>query len=259
MPHVGKHTRVDTLLPPPPPATSPLPGTAKIALITGITGQDGSYLAELLLEKGYMVSPPAPARPAPARPTFWRFVNFNALNKPPRPLVLTGAVSRLGVWLPSIPAFDAPAVPGGCLPGPAPLCQRNSWDVNVQPIPVSGEPVTVFSQWVLLSVAAPRLLFKVHGIIRRSSSFNTGRIAHLFDNPVTHTQKQMKLHYGDLSDSTCLVKLVAMIRPDEASPPSPLPSPVPALDPRGPLGDPRGLGHSSRPQPPAPLRRRRMP
>jgi GDPmannose 4,6-dehydratase len=90
-------------------ATSPQPGTTKVALITGITGQDGSYLAELLLEKGYMV----------------------------------------------------------------------------------------------------------HGIIRRSSSFNTGRIAHLFDNPVTHTQKQMKLHYGDLSDSTCLVKLVATIRPDE--------------------------------------------
>lgn len=90
-------------------ATTPLPGTTKVALITGITGQDGSYLAELLLEKGYMV----------------------------------------------------------------------------------------------------------HGIIRRSSSFNTGRIAHLFDNPVTHTQKQMKLHYGDLSDSTCLVKLVTTIRPDE--------------------------------------------
>lgn len=91
-------------------STSPLPGsTPMVALITGITGQDGSYLAEFLLEKGYMV----------------------------------------------------------------------------------------------------------HGIIRRSSSFNTGRISHLFDNPNIHSQKQMKLHYGDLSDSTCLVKLMNEIRPHE--------------------------------------------
>eukprot|EP00051_Salpingoeca_urceolata_P028499 m.5861 g.5861 ORF g.5861 m.5861 type:complete len:366 (+) comp2485_c0_seq1:941-2038(+) len=81
----------------------------KVALITGITGQDGSYLAELLIEKGYMV----------------------------------------------------------------------------------------------------------HGIIRRSSSFNTGRIAHLFENPVTHSQKNMILHYGDLSDSTCLVKIISEVRPTE--------------------------------------------
>jgi len=81
----------------------------KTALITGITGQDGSYLAELLIEKGYIV----------------------------------------------------------------------------------------------------------HGIIRRSSSFNTGRIEHLFEDPKTHSQKQMVLHYGDLSDSTCLVKLVTLIRPTE--------------------------------------------
>lgn len=83
--------------------------TDKVALITGITGQDGSYLAEFLLAKGYMV----------------------------------------------------------------------------------------------------------HGIIRRSSSFNTGRISHLFENPMTHSQNRMKLHYGDLSDSTCLVKLMSEIKPTE--------------------------------------------
>lgn len=55
----------------------------------------------------------------------------------------------------------------------------------------------------------------MHGIIRRSSSFNTGRIAHLFDDPKTHSQKRMVLHYGDLSDSTCLVKLINQIRPSE--------------------------------------------
>mmetsp|Transcript_6936 Transcript_6936/g.17840 ORF Transcript_6936/g.17840 Transcript_6936/m.17840 type:complete len:416 (+) Transcript_6936:1-1248(+) len=85
------------------------PGEGKVALITGITGQDGSYLAELLIEKGYTV----------------------------------------------------------------------------------------------------------HGIIRRSSSFNTGRISHLFEDAATHKQKQMVLHYGDLADSTCLVKLMFKIQPDE--------------------------------------------
>lgn len=90
------------------PAKDAVP-VPKVALITGITGQDGSYLAEFLIEKGYIV----------------------------------------------------------------------------------------------------------HGIIRRSSSFNTGRISHLFENPVTHSQDRMQLHYGDLSDSTCLVKLLCKIRPCE--------------------------------------------
>lgn len=82
----------------------------KVALITGITGQDGSYLAELLLSKGYIV----------------------------------------------------------------------------------------------------------HGIIRRSSSFNTSRIHHLYANPAAHRQGgQFQLHYGDLTDSACLVKLITTVRPNE--------------------------------------------
>lgn len=72
----------------------------KIAFITGITGQDGSYLAELLLEKGY----------------------------------------------------------------------------------------------------------KVHGLIRRSSNINTQRIEHIFDN------KNLKLHYGDLTDGTCLMRILNKIK-----------------------------------------------
>ena len=83
--------------------------TQKVALITGITGQDGSYLSELLIGKGYMV----------------------------------------------------------------------------------------------------------HGIIRRSSSFNTARIEHLYSNKVTHEMGKMKLHYGDLTDSTNLVKLIYEIQPNE--------------------------------------------
>jgi GDPmannose 4,6-dehydratase len=80
----------------------------KVALITGITGQDGSYLAELLLEKGYMV----------------------------------------------------------------------------------------------------------HGIKRRSSLFNTDRIDHLYQDP--HDPKQrLKLHYGDLTDSLNLTRIIQEVQPDE--------------------------------------------
>uniref|UniRef100_A0A671NH39 GDP-mannose 4,6 dehydratase n=1 Tax=Sinocyclocheilus anshuiensis TaxID=1608454 RepID=A0A671NH39_9TELE len=56
---------------------------------------------------------------------------------------------------------------------------------------------------------------QVHGILRRSSSFNTGRIEHLYHNPQTHTEGNMKLHYGDLTDSTCLVKIINEVKPTE--------------------------------------------
>ena len=81
---------------------------SKTALITGITGQDGSYLAELLLEKGY----------------------------------------------------------------------------------------------------------EVHGIKRRASSFNTSRIDHLYQDP-HEKNRRLHLHYGDLTDSSSLSRLVQQIRPDE--------------------------------------------
>ncbi|WP_312647681.1 GDP-mannose 4,6-dehydratase [Aminipila sp.] len=84
----------------------------KVALITGITGQDGSYLAELLLEKGY----------------------------------------------------------------------------------------------------------DVHGILRRSSSFNTDRIEHLYIDELIedmHKERKLKLHYGDMTDSTNLVSIIQKVKPDE--------------------------------------------
>jgi GDPmannose 4,6-dehydratase len=81
---------------------------AKIALITGITGQDGSYLAELLLDKGY----------------------------------------------------------------------------------------------------------EVHGIKRRASSFNTSRIDHLYQDP-HETNPQLVLHYGDLTDSCNLIRIIQQVQPDE--------------------------------------------
>jgi GDPmannose 4,6-dehydratase len=57
--------------------------------------------------------------------------------------------------------------------------------------------------------------YAVHGIVRRSSSFNTGRIEHNYLNPHTHVEGRMKLHYGDLTDSTNLVKLISEIEPTE--------------------------------------------
>ncbi|MBT6959497.1 MAG: NAD-dependent epimerase/dehydratase family protein, partial [Opitutae bacterium] len=51
--------------------------------------------------------------------------------------------------------------------------------------------------------------YEVHGIIRRSSSFNTNRIDHIYDNP------NLTLHYGDLTDSVQLVKLLYELKPDE--------------------------------------------
>ncbi|QHE75929.1 GDP-mannose 4,6-dehydratase [Hydrogenophaga sp. PBL-H3] len=80
----------------------------KIALITGITGQDGSYLAELLLDKGY----------------------------------------------------------------------------------------------------------EVHGIKRRSSSFNTDRIDHLYQDP-HESDRRLVLHYGDLTDSSNLIRIIGQVKPDE--------------------------------------------
>ena len=82
--------------------------TVKTALITGITGQDGSYLAELLLEKGY----------------------------------------------------------------------------------------------------------QVHGIKRRASSFNTSRIDHLYQDP-HEDDRGLVLHYGDLTDSTNLIRIIQQVQPDE--------------------------------------------
>lgn len=56
--------------------------------------------------------------------------------------------------------------------------------------------------------------YEVHGMIRRSSSFNTGRIDHLYQDPHVCGVK-LFLHYGDLSDSSNISRLLDKIRPDE--------------------------------------------
>lgn len=55
--------------------------------------------------------------------------------------------------------------------------------------------------------------YEVHGIFRRSSSFNTGRISHLQD-PDNEIEK-VTMHYGDLSDSSSLIHIIEKIQPDE--------------------------------------------
>jgi len=56
--------------------------------------------------------------------------------------------------------------------------------------------------------------YEVHGIIRRSSSFNTFRIDHIYNNP-EYLNKRFFLHYGDLTDSSNLNRLVEKIQPTE--------------------------------------------
>ena len=56
--------------------------------------------------------------------------------------------------------------------------------------------------------------YEVHGVIRRSSTFNTSRIDHLYHDPHIAGTK-LFLHYGDLSDGTRLVTLLESVRPHE--------------------------------------------
>jgi GDPmannose 4,6-dehydratase len=56
--------------------------------------------------------------------------------------------------------------------------------------------------------------YDVHGIIRRSSTFNTSRIEHIFQDP-HETHKRLTLHYGDLSDASNISRLIEKIQPDE--------------------------------------------
>lgn len=60
--------------------------------------------------------------------------------------------------------------------------------------------------------------YEVHGILRRSSSFNTGRIEHLYLDEWVRDMKHNKninLHYGDMTDSSSLIRIIQLIQPDE--------------------------------------------
>ncbi len=56
--------------------------------------------------------------------------------------------------------------------------------------------------------------YEVHGIKRRSSSFNTSRIDHIYKDPHIENSKFI-LHYGDLTDSTNLIRIIQQVRPNE--------------------------------------------
>ena len=56
--------------------------------------------------------------------------------------------------------------------------------------------------------------YEVHGIKRRASSFNTQRIDHIYEDPHSN-HAQLKLHYGDLSDTSNLTRILSEIQPDE--------------------------------------------
>jgi GDPmannose 4,6-dehydratase len=56
--------------------------------------------------------------------------------------------------------------------------------------------------------------YEVHGVVRRSSSMNRGRIDHL-QSQLVQRRKQLHLHYGDLADTTALNQLIKTIKPDE--------------------------------------------
>ena len=73
---------------------------------------------------------------------------------------------------------------------------------------VTGQDGTYLSE-LLLSKG-----YTVHGVKRRSSSFNTGRIEHLYQDPHEQDQRFI-LHYGDLTDSTNLIRIVQQTQPDE--------------------------------------------
>ena len=73
---------------------------------------------------------------------------------------------------------------------------------------VTGQDGSYLSEFLL------KKGYQVHGIKRRSSSFNTGRVDHLYQDP--HEEyPQFLLHYGDLTDSTNLINLIQKIQPDE--------------------------------------------
>ena len=56
--------------------------------------------------------------------------------------------------------------------------------------------------------------YEVHGIKRRASSFNTQRIDHIYEDP-HNPDPRLKLHYGDLTDSSNLTRIIKEVEPDE--------------------------------------------
>ncbi|HYI41904.1 MAG TPA: GDP-mannose 4,6-dehydratase [Allosphingosinicella sp.] len=73
---------------------------------------------------------------------------------------------------------------------------------------VTGQDGAYLAEYLL------RKGYRVHGVKRRSSSFNTARIEHIYEDPHS-TDQSFFLHYGDLTDATNLIRLVQETQPDE--------------------------------------------
>ena len=73
---------------------------------------------------------------------------------------------------------------------------------------VTGQDGAYLSEFLL------RKGYTVHGLKRRTSLFNTERIDHIYQDPHLENQKFI-LHYGDMTDSTNLIRLIKEINPDE--------------------------------------------
>jgi GDPmannose 4,6-dehydratase len=73
---------------------------------------------------------------------------------------------------------------------------------------ITGQDGSYLAEWLLAGG------YEVHGIIRRSSSFNTARIDHIFQDP--HDEDvRLHLHYGDMTDASQLARLLRIVEPDE--------------------------------------------
>lgn len=73
---------------------------------------------------------------------------------------------------------------------------------------ITGQDGSYLAEWLL------RKGYEVHGIVRRSSSFNTGRLDGIYQDPHVPDQR-LKLHYGDMLDSTCLSRVLHAAQPHE--------------------------------------------
>jgi GDPmannose 4,6-dehydratase len=73
---------------------------------------------------------------------------------------------------------------------------------------ITGQDGSYLAEWLLAKS------YEVHGVIRRASTFNTGRLEPIYADP--HSGKaRLFLHYGDLSDASALARLIGQIQPDE--------------------------------------------
>lgn len=106
--------------------------------------------------------------------------------------------------------FGGPSPPGGPLEARADAASRAASDGNPRALitGITGQDGSYLAE-LLLGKG-----YEVHGIVRRSSSFNTGRIDHLYQDP--HEEGvRLRMHYGDLAEPVSLTRLIYAVQPHE--------------------------------------------